>query len=54
MAVGSTIQQTRTALSAKEAAHEVSRVGVLRGSGNAIVPEVAAMFVRAFMDAGGL
>jgi DNA (cytosine-5)-methyltransferase 1 len=28
-----------------------NRVGRLKGYGNAIVPEVAAMFVRAFMEA---
>lgn len=28
-----------------------SRVGRLRGYGNAIVPQVAALFVRAFMEA---
>ena len=28
-----------------------SRVGTLRGAGNAIVPQVAAVFVRAFMEA---
>jgi len=33
-------------------AHGVSgRVGLLRGAGNAIVPQVAATFVRAFMEA---
>jgi len=26
------------------------RVGLLRGYGNAIVPQVAAVFIRAFMD----
>jgi DNA (cytosine-5)-methyltransferase 1 len=30
-----------------------NRVGILRGAGNAIVPQVAAAFVRAFMDARG-
>ncbi len=28
----------------------ISRVGTLRGSGNAIVPSVAATFIRAFLD----
>ena len=27
-----------------------NRVGTLRGAGNAIVPQVAAEFVRAFME----
>src|SRR5690606_1644686 len=30
------------------------RVALLRGAGNAIVPQVAATFIRAFMDAVGL
>src|SRR5690606_33984850 len=30
------------------------RVALLRGAGNAIVPQVAAAFIRAFMDAVGL
>jgi DNA (cytosine-5)-methyltransferase 1 len=35
-------------------AHGVSnRVGTLRGAGNAIVPQVAAEFVKAFMSVGG-
>jgi len=29
------------------------RVGLLRGAGNAIVPQVAAVFVKAFMDVEG-
>lgn len=33
-------------------AHGVSkRVGKLRGAGNSIVPQVAAVFIRAFMEA---
>jgi DNA (cytosine-5)-methyltransferase 1 len=31
-----------------------NRVGILRGAGNAIVPQVAAAFVMAFMDARGV
>lgn len=27
------------------------RVGLLKGAGNAIVPQVAAVFIRAFMEA---
>ena len=30
-----------------------NRVGTLRGAGNAIVPQVAAEFVKAFMSVGG-
>jgi hypothetical protein len=30
-----------------------NRNGRLKGSGNAIVPQVAAVFVRAYMDARG-
>jgi hypothetical protein len=29
----------------------VSRVGALRGAGNSIVPQLAAEFVRAYMEA---
>ena len=29
------------------------RKGTLRGAGNAIVPQVAALFVRAYMEARG-
>jgi DNA (cytosine-5)-methyltransferase 1 len=47
VAVGSAVQQAGAALSEEEAGHLFSRVGVLRGAGNAIVPQVAAAFVRA-------
>ncbi len=36
---------------AEEDVRLVSRVGALKGAGNAIVPEVAAVFIRAFMEA---
>jgi DNA (cytosine-5)-methyltransferase 1 len=36
---------------AEKAAFQKSRVGLLKGYGNAIVPQVAAEFIRAFMDA---
>ena len=29
-----------------------SRIGMLKGYGNAIVPQVAAVFVKAFMEVG--
>ncbi len=32
-------------------AAKANRVGRLRGYGNSIVPQVAAMFIRAFMEA---
>jgi hypothetical protein len=28
----------------------INRVGALRGAGNAIIPQIAAEFVRAFME----
>lgn len=34
----------------KEEVHQCSRVAALRGLGNAIVPQVAAEFIRAYME----
>jgi len=45
VAFGSAVQQAST--TKEEGAHVFSRVGVLRGAGNAIVPQVAAAFVMA-------
>lgn len=50
VAVGSAIGQADTTLSEEERAHRFNRVGALRGAGNAIVPQVAAAFVRALME----
>jgi DNA (cytosine-5)-methyltransferase 1 len=50
VAVGSAIQQA--GLTDEEAAHQFSRVGVLRGAGNAIVPQVAAVFIEAALAQG--
>ncbi len=47
LAVGSALGQGAAALSEAQAQHRFSRVGVLKGAGNAIVPQVAAAFVRA-------
>lgn len=47
VALGSAVQQPLTPV---QAAHEFNRVGTLRGAGNAIVPQVAAEFIRAFDD----
>lgn len=30
------------------------RVGLLRGAGNAIVPQAAAVFIKAFMESVGI
>lgn len=46
---GSTREQRMELMAAK-----ANRVGRLRGYGNAIVPQVAAMFVRAFMESVGI
>ena len=50
MAVGRAIQAPAAAFSLEEAARIVSRVGTLRGSGNAIVPQVAAEFIAAWLE----
>lgn len=50
VAVGCAVQEPAAALSAEEAAHIVSRVGVLRGAGNAIVPQIAAEVIAAYME----
>lgn len=50
VAVGSAVGQTAALLSAEEAAHEFSRVGTLRGAGNAIVPQAAAEVIRAYLE----
>lgn len=49
MVVQRTDEQTGT-----ETSHTYSRIGALRGLGNAIVPQVAAEFIGAYMDARGL
>ena len=54
VAVGRAVQQARAALSPEDAAHEFSRVGTLRGAGNAIVPQVAAEVIAAYMDLRGI
>lgn len=45
VAVGGAISDA--SLTEEQAAHRFSRVGVLRGAGNAIVPQVAAAFIQA-------
>jgi hypothetical protein len=50
VAVGRAIQAPAAAFSLEEAARIVSRVGTLRGSGNAIVPQVAAEFIAAWLE----
>jgi len=52
VAVGRAVQQAIPALSREEADHVVSRVGVLRGAGNAIVAPLAAEFIRAYLTRG--
>lgn len=52
MAVGGSIQETYTALSEEEKAHIYSRVGVLKGAGNAIVPQVAQAFIESYLRVG--
>jgi DNA (cytosine-5)-methyltransferase 1 len=47
VALGSAVSQP---LTAEQAAHRFNRVGALRGAGNAIVPQVAAEFVNAWME----
>lgn len=49
MAVRRTDEQA-AASHTKELEHWYSRVGALRGIGNAIVPQVAAEFIRAWME----
>ncbi len=50
VAISSAVQEGITTLSEEEKGHIFSRTGVLKGAGNAIVPQVAAEFVRAFME----
>lgn len=51
VALGSAVQSSEPALSQEEAAHEFSRIGVLRGAGNAIPPWTARDFIVAFLEA---
>lgn len=50
VAVGSAIQPPAATLSDEEAAHAFSRALVLRGAGNAIVPQVAAEVIKAYLS----
>ena len=50
MALGSAVEPPFATLSDEEGRHEFSATAVLKGSGNAIVPELAAEFLMAYMD----
>lgn len=50
VAAGSAIQEPAATLSPEEKEKKVNRVGTLRGAGNAIVPQVAAEFIGAYLD----